>query len=648
MTSPYQDAVLTDAPYAAWTLEGTDPDALADYSGHGAGLLFPDGAGPTRSDSGLTFGPNQRLQTTAHMDAPTAQSVEFWITTTADQGVILSSRSGDTGLACFMGRHPVGFMEPGQLMFGVSGADRWAGAYTTEKINDGKEHHVVLTWKGVPGQPIALAQFQIFIDGAPGTLSWFTYRAASAPLGSGAYWFNAGGPYEDNAAGWLNATVRRISFYRTALTPARVLAHYESATYVPPPAAGVWTSQLATALELDPATVQPVVELRTYAGGTWSTELALSLALAGYSVTYGRRSGVGPADALVCVLELATARLTTTPQIADRIRLQLADLVATALELEPGDAIRFTGEVTDVEVDHGAHLTRVTCVGRLARAGRVQVDPTLWPVELDAERIARVLAAAPLGLTPGTIDAGGVPLATPDRPDTVRTLLAQVTESTGGQLLENLTGAVDYHDAEHRRGRVPALTLAAADVFRAITWTQRVGDVVNDVTVEYVDPEPVEVRVTDPVSADPLDGLGPYPATVKTLLTNPDDAYALGALLVGRSARPAWQLPDLTVDLIRTLDLVQLRRALELRHGERVALTGFPAGCPIPGVVIVEGWTETATPSSWRMSITATDPLLAGVSLRWMDVTPTLRWSDVDPTTTWLDVARMESPTDLT
>lgn len=416
-------------------------------------------------------------------------------------------------------------------------------------------------------------------------------------------------------------------------------------TTPPDPDPRWWTQRLAAALGLDPAGDQPVVEVRTYdhATDTWTLDPDLSNALTGYTITAGRRTATARTEPLTATLGFATARVPATPAIATRLQVALSDAVATALGLTPDQAVRFTGEVTDPTVDHDARRTSLVCVGRLARALRRPADGTSWPVEDDGDRVARILTA--VDVQAGTIDAGTVALATPDRLDVAGKLLDQVTASSLGQLFEQPTGDVDWHDAEHRRDTPVHMTLPASSVLRRVSWSQRLDTLVNDLDVKTA--AGTVVTVTDPESADPA-RYGPWPGTADTILTSTLDAYALGVDIVGRRADPSWQLPDLTVDLLRTIPLADLPDALTLRHASLVALTSLPAGCPVPGEVYVEGWTETATPRTWQLQTNVSDPLLSGTGIRWIDWpdTDAYQWQDLNPDLTWFDLARITDPAD--
>lgn len=411
-----------------------------------------------------------------------------------------------------------------------------------------------------------------------------------------------------------------------------------------------WTHALAEALDLDPVEVQPVVEVRTRAPEGWVVDEGLSAALAGYTIRYGRSEASSDTPPMTASLTLATDLMaTSTPTIGTQVQVGLCEPVATALGLTADQAIRFTGEVTDPTVDYRARLTTLTCTGRLGRLNRLPVDGTSWPVEDDATRVFRVLLAL-TNLLPvefGDFDLGTYDVAPPDTVAPAATLLATTAASVVGQLVEQPTGHLDWQGADHRRGQVAHVALSAAAVFRAVSWSQRLADLVNLAEVKYATGA---VQVGDAASADPATGYGPYSASVDTALVDEDDAYAIGTQYVARRSVPAWRLPDLQVDLLRTIALEQLPDVLTLRHGDKVALTGLPGECPLPEHVFAEGWTETATPRAWRLVLPVSDPIQSGVGLRWIDVPPTpeYRWADVDPTRTWLSAVRTENPADLT
>ncbi len=407
-----------------------------------------------------------------------------------------------------------------------------------------------------------------------------------------------------------------------------------------------WTHRLAVRLGLDPVAVQPVVMVETYdpPADAWTTSPDLSAALVSYSVTYGREDATSSLDPLAASAVFTAARLTAPPTIGTRVRIRLCDPVADALGLDASERVRFTGEVTDSTGDR--RRVKATCVGRLGRAYRLTVPAVDLPGDQAHGRVERLLFGTGLALDVGTIDTDPAEVVPADRDAPLSAHVVEVEQSTTGRLVEQPTGRLDWHGPEHRRGVAPALTLTPAELLADPSWSQRLADVVNTVTVSTGSGS---VTVTDPVSVDAVTGHGPYPATVSTVLTDATAARGLGSLIVGRRTRPAWHLPALELDLIRTASAAHLPELLRLRHGDRIRLADLPPAVPLPADVFVEGWTETANPRTWRLSVAVTDPLLSGTAVRWVDVpaTAAYQWADVAPALTWLDTARVEYPADL-
>lgn len=390
----------------------------------------------------------------------------------------------------------------------------------------------------------------------------------------------------------------------------------------------------------------------------WVVDVDRSSALTAWQATTGRGDATGKPPPITVTLQLAAA-FAAAPELGDVFRI-VTTAAIWGTGLTGTKRVRWTGEVTDVVHDPRTGRIVVTGVGRLARNGRRPLDPRGYPTELDGARVARILLAA--GADLGVLDGGAVKLLAPTEASTpASTLLDAVSESTTGLVVERRTGAVDYHDAEHRRGVPVTATLAATQVLSAFTWAKRAGDVVNVCDVGY-GRAGESVRVVD---HDSVDTVEEYPEQRSTLLVDASDAYALGSTIVGRRAWPAWQLPSVTVDLRNTITDPALRtQLLQLALGDRLRLTGLPPGGDFTEAeLFVEGVTElvavepragdgdtrtAAERTSWLLTFSVSDPALSGVSLRWRDVPPDVAWDDVDPGVSWLDLSRTETPDVLT
>lgn len=370
----------------------------------------------------------------------------------------------------------------------------------------------------------------------------------------------------------------------------------------------------------------------------WNPDPDRSRSLISYALSYGRADATSKVPPTQITIKAAIPR-ADPPEIGDLFRIALTAGAADALGLTEDEAARFTGEVTDVQIDPESRTWTVIGVHQEARQGRTVVDLTATAPATLHDRVGAVLAR--IGATAGAIDAGGQVLATPDAPATGSGLLDLASDSAPGQVVTQLHGVVDWHSRDHRRGAISALTLTASEILSAITWAKRVGSLVNVATINYASGS---VVVTDHASAD---ARGEYPITVTTSLVDRDDALSLGTLIVGRRASPAWDLPTLQVDPARTVDPDHLAALLRLRHSTRLTVDGLPDnGGPVVGDAefYAEGFTDTGSRFSWRLALAVTDPALSGVSIRWMDVDPDLEWLAVHPEIRWIDVARIEDP----
>lgn len=407
----------------------------------------------------------------------------------------------------------------------------------------------------------------------------------------------------------------------------------------------------------------------------WTTHDARSAGLISYTIVYGRTDARSKLTPLQVTVRVARQLAGDAPEVSDPFRLAITPDAAAELGLTDDDAARFTGEITDVQIDPASKTWTVIGVGTLAREGRQTLDMVAAGTQTAHDRAAAVLAAVTANV--GTVDADESLLAGPDDLATASQLLDQVTDSTFGLTVQQLDGSVDWHAPEHRRGAAPAVTLTPAEILSALTWAQHIGSVINIAKISYVGGD---YTATDHASAELR---GEYPSSLSTVLLDPGEARGLGSSIVGRFGSPSWDLPVLQVDLTRTVDAANLPALLALRFGDRLTIDDLPDDGPITGDFdfFLEGITETAVRGAWRFALAISDPALSGISLRWMDVHgPTfapvtldggsvsaagpyavtvdggdvtavgaadLEWEAVYHTVRWIDVARMEHATEL-
>jgi hypothetical protein len=379
----------------------------------------------------------------------------------------------------------------------------------------------------------------------------------------------------------------------------------------------------------------------------WARNDDYSHALETIEVAYGATDATSPPRTLEARVDLAITPAGPCPPAGRLFRLALSDAGAAAIDLDPADGILFTGEVTDPTIDPKAGRHRITAAGTLGRHFRRTLASESWGQQTETARVTRIMDQT--GIPVGEIHAGTTPLAGPGQDDTAGALLDKVTGSTGGAVVEQPDGTVDYLGPDHRRGTPVELTMPAATIVNTLTWSQHVDDLINELEVAW---SGGVIMVQDPAS---IATHGVYPGKIETSLTTSSEAYSLGQLIVGRRSEPVWQLPDLEVDLMHVLDDATRGPMLQLRYGDLLEVTDIPAPHAYTGDVklYVEGWSTRIVreaagyPWRWRYILAVSDRTLSGVSIRWMDVDAALQWHDVDPTITWLDVATIIDDEDL-
>lgn len=373
--------------------------------------------------------------------------------------------------------------------------------------------------------------------------------------------------------------------------------------------------------------------LETYAGGD-----PLVVTLAGYavpgdrrgpvSILRGRRSADVRPEAAVASLTIYTDTLPALPELGDDLVVDLAPGLLDALAADLGTALpagvarRFTGTVTDAAIRPDAGVVTVVGAGPRSRAARIPIGDVPWPAELDGARAARILAAL-LAADPSFVVIPGDPgtvtvLARDVDRQPAAALLDELAAYTGGDTWETRAGELCYRDARSRTDATPALTLAAANVMVDPQFEKNLDGLVTRLTVRYGDPV-AELVIEDTTA--PITTLG---ASVTTPLAAEADAQAYGIEVVGRRSRPRWAVPDLPIDVLRTLDPDQRVALLDAEPGTLIALTGMPSAAPFAASQLwVEGWTEAYTRDAWRMRLAVSPRGLTGRSARWIDVPAT-------------------------
>jgi chitodextrinase len=237
----YATAVNQDSPSFFWRLgESARPVAADSSDGLRGGVYFgtptfnqPGAIGGDPSTSIRTDGSTAFVSSAAQVPGPTTYSVEAWINTTTTSGgriVGFGDRqggydfNGNPAVSSSYDRH-VYMTNDGRLVFGSYNGG-FHSITTSASFNDGQWHHIVGT-QGASGMVL-------YVDGVSrGT------NSQVMPQPYDGYW-RVGG---DNLGGWPNqpssnffaGQIDDVSVYPTALSKARVVAHYVAAGQAAPP-----------------------------------------------------------------------------------------------------------------------------------------------------------------------------------------------------------------------------------------------------------------------------------------------------------------------------------------------------------------------------------------------------------------------------
>jgi trimeric autotransporter adhesin len=224
--TPYGDAVRADGPTAYWPLG--EASGTTGYDWVGADDLTLDASATRNVDGGIvsepaneatTFSGSASVPATASRlrTGPDAFTTEAWFkTTTTSGGKIIGFGNSNTGNSSGYDRH-VYMTNDGRLTYGVF--DNGVRTVTTAgSYNDGQWHQVVSTLSG--------AGMVLYVDGKK--VGSRTDTVQGQPYSG---WWRIGG---DNLGGWPDqpaslsfaGTIDDVAVYPTALTAARVAAHW--------------------------------------------------------------------------------------------------------------------------------------------------------------------------------------------------------------------------------------------------------------------------------------------------------------------------------------------------------------------------------------------------------------------------------------
>ena len=211
----YRDAVLADGPVGYWRL-GETAGAALDTTGNAVGGSYLGGVtrgvpGALAGDSNLAArfdGTDDYVSVPDNnaLDRGDVFTYELWVKRGSVQGVTQRLLHKGAGVAS------LGFGQNNKLVLVPGGTGATNIASSTIAITDQAWHHVVATKSG--------AEVHVYVDGVDRTAA-----ATNSTMTSNAVALNIGRASTSSA--YSSADIDEVAIYPTALTPARVLAHYQ-------------------------------------------------------------------------------------------------------------------------------------------------------------------------------------------------------------------------------------------------------------------------------------------------------------------------------------------------------------------------------------------------------------------------------------
>ena len=216
-SSSYEKAVLADSPVGYWRLNEAAGEQFArDASDNGNDLRYN---GTSVTEHGASTFQSEGLGTTDFAQNPifnfptSTVSLEFWLKTTATNNAAMISYATSEVV--------ITHEDPNGLLLFIAGR----GEHTGVKINDGKWHHVVVTWQSSDGA------FELYKDGSLAFRGY--HRQGNSIVNNGLLVFgqdqrSRGGGF---VSGWsYPGLLAEAAIYDDILSADRVAAHYLSAS----------------------------------------------------------------------------------------------------------------------------------------------------------------------------------------------------------------------------------------------------------------------------------------------------------------------------------------------------------------------------------------------------------------------------------
>lgn len=306
----------------------------------------------------------------------------------------------------------------------------------------------------------------------------------------------------------------------------------------------------------------------------------------------------------------------------------------------------FDGKVTDADtawtpvVPHQVWdvVRDITASDPIAALASDIVGGVPWPQETVTQRAQRIEALTPLTWLNDPSSAVVAARDVDAQPASdLLDALAVTGSMSGGLFYDPPTGHARFILDASRASRTPDLVLTACDFLADAHTTESVNDVVNDVTVTYVDPaNPDGQPSAHFVNQGSVDQYGTQHRAISTELVDGAVALARAQTQANRFGvqHPRWSDVTLSSRIDTSREVAEL--LLVALPGLRVRLDDLPAPAASPWDGYTEGWTLTVDAADWDVTLTLSPAAWSGPLLPWSEC-GTTTWNQVDPDQRWLD-----------
>lgn len=233
----------------------------------------------------------------------------------------------------------------------------------------------------------------------------------------------------------------------------------------------------------------------------------------------------------------------------------------------------------------------------------------------------------------GTVDTGDYEIeAYTSGVTNAYALASQVAQSGIGVIYETADNRIAYNDAESRTNQTTFLDIPASVIIAdGIQATQRLGDIANDITVDYA-----LGSVQDDNQAS-IDVYGRLAAKVDTLLADATSANTLLTYYLDTKSLPRKTLDSLLIALhLDNMENTLRDQLLDVAVGMGIETIALPEAIyPERFTGFVEGWTWTITRNTLFLQLRVSEYLLSVIAEQWGQVDPAEAWNTISATLEW-------------